>query len=205
MSTKYDFKDICSDVTKQLLGQYPTTLHEYEVRADLDKDLFGIDRYDCHEVLLKAASVANVEILLSTLYYACSDLPVSYLFNDMFDPLDPPCLQRLLCGKEALAKAINPIICMYLDGSDFCIRNHLGSYSSASLLSMEAFLGTSDLSRVSWKNLEKEWPHRVCAECKATLETSIEDERAKIWDKVPSFFGLPDWKTIRAMNDVTKI
>jgi len=206
LSTKYDFKDIRSDVIKHILRHYPTTFHEYEaVGDDLSKHMFGKTRPRCHTPLLKAALVANVEILQPPLYYAvCSTFILDYFFGDFDGPLDPRCLKLLVCGKESMSKAMHSIISVYLQESERCIHLHHGdgNVGSFKLTGLRIFLDSSKLSLISWKRLEEQWPHRVCAECKGNLETKIEEMRAQIWDILPSFFRLPDWNTLRANCEV---
>ncbi len=81
------------------------------------------------------------------------------------------------------------------------MRIHHGSNDVGDLYYLRDLMNTTNLADISWENLEQKWPHRVCAECKGALKRRIEVERAKIWDRLPSFFGLRDWKTLRANSD----
>ncbi len=170
LSAKYDFEDIHSDVVKQLLRHYPTRLHEYDIAgSDPCKPMFGMQRDDCHDLLLKAAFAANVEILLPTLYYASSAYGIDcYLSDDSkFKSFDPRCSQDLLRGKFALTEAIQWVICIYVEKSEGCVRIHHGREDDiGSLLQMRHLMNTCNLSDISWKDLERRWPHRVCAQCK---------------------------------------
>lgn len=197
LSTKYNLGNVRSYVTKQLLKHYPTTLREYEiVDSSTPKRVFDTDRDDSHFVLLRAAFAAKSKILLPSLYYACSYFPIGTIVDEEADYLDPPCLKQLLKGKEMLIEAIHRAVRMFVEKSMRCACTH-GRTNDVELSGMEELLRTSSLEDISWANLEKRWPGLVCAECERTLKPSIEDERAKIWDEIPSFFGLPNWDTLR--------
>lgn len=56
---------------------------------------------------------------------------------------------------------------------------------------------TTDLKDVSGEKLIEKWPSRICEACRPALEKQIDRERERIWECIPSHFGLPDWDTLR--------
>lgn len=166
--------------------------------------MFGKPRYKCHIILLKAAVVANVEILQPALYHsACSTFTLDHFFNEFDGPLDTRCLRLLVCGKDSISREMHLVISLYLEESERCILSHHGDSNVVGpLTGLQMFMGSSTLSLIRWKRLEKQWSRRLCAECKKILEIRIECMQAQIWDRLPSFFGLPGWDTLRANCEV---
>lgn len=206
LSKKYDFADIQRDVMKQLIRLCPTTLHEYETLQKPKKDEHDIPEYtfeycrpDFYEILLIAAFSANVTVLLPTLYYANADAAIQYYFNDVQDFLDPRCLEVLLCGNEALAADIRSVLSSCLLKCVRCVLRHRrGEFIGIpELYGSDDLPNTSNISRITWEALEKSFPTRVCSKCKADIKKSMVEERLRIWDKIPSYFELPDWEKIR--------
>jgi len=45
----------------------------------------------------------------------------------------------------------------------------------------------------------------LCVPCRETVRVSIEEGRKKVWDQLPSFFGLAEWETLKARDELDDI
>lgn len=85
-----------------------------------------------------------------------------------------------------------------------CVRS-IGHEKSASytaaflrkgLLIPPIFSAPPEISALDdWEAL-KEHGEGVCDSCMSKAEESNEQSRREIWSRLPSFFGLPDWKEL---------
>ncbi len=196
MSTKYDFKDIRNDVVIQISKQYPLALQDYEsVDDDETLPLFGRKREECNIPLLAAAFTADVDILLPTLYLACSD----FIAGEIFDHehlVAPDCLRDLIIGRECLDVRLNTLMSNLPDdlleisltipaecsGNVPCLRN--ARYTNLSGLINQDFNRTKG-SHVVMNHLSS-----VCAACGSFMAQRIDNKRGHIWAEGPVIFRL---------------
>lgn len=203
LSTKYKFKDIRRDVIEHLLRLYPTTLAKFDTVHDEDILFYRMPRWGCHFKLLKIARMAGADILLPGLYYSCADFDSASILENVGDALDDSSLRLLMEGREMLSKEIRGIMWIYVAMSESCILHHLIhdeiSYTALQLENPHpsTVFDTTDLQDVSGRKLADKWPNRICQTCRPVLRERVDRERERIWESVPSYFGLPGWDALR--------
>ncbi|KLO10998.1 hypothetical protein SCHPADRAFT_877470 [Schizopora paradoxa] len=203
LSTKYKFKDIRRDVIEHLLRLYPTTLAKFDTVHDEDILFYRMPRWGCHFKLLKIARMAGADALLPALYYSCADFDAATILQNVGKSLDDSSLKTLLEGRELLAKEIRGIMWIYLAMSESCILHHFipDGFTSSDLQfenpHPSSVFDTTDLQDVSGRKLGDRWPNRICQTCKPALREQVDKERERIWESLPSYFGLPGWDALR--------
>ncbi|KLO13866.1 hypothetical protein SCHPADRAFT_928217 [Schizopora paradoxa] len=95
LSTKYDIPYFRSEVIKHLFRHYPTMLFEFDAVYVNERDLFGRKHVEFHFDLLRAGLKAFVDILLPGLYYACTAIPISAIFDEEAHTLELATLKVL--------------------------------------------------------------------------------------------------------------
>ncbi len=124
--------------------------------------LFGRKREECTFPLLAAAFTAEVDILLPTLYCACSDFSTVDIFRHAY-LMSMDCLRVLIIGREGMDASLNSLVAnlpdnlLEIDGSIECsgivpcLRN--ARYRNLSRLISQVF-NYSQGSKVVAKPLE---------------------------------------------------
>lgn len=173
-------------------------LENYNTVDDDQALMFGEGRAQCHYPLLWAAYKAEVDVLLPTLYYACSD----YLFDSVLERgklLDTQCLRTLMLGRNMLIRAIDELIVKLIDGfSDgtFECRAKGSCASTARFTGLADFLDCPDLQSIEG-SLVDECLSNACPACRKLVGNFINERRREIWDSVPLKFDLPAWPALR--------
>ncbi|KLO08410.1 hypothetical protein SCHPADRAFT_880588 [Schizopora paradoxa] len=203
LGTKYDFKHIRRDVVKQISRIYPNSLAAFD-RIDQGDylphvELFGTQRVDCDFRLLEVCHGADADILLPLLYYACADFDVDWIFNK--GGLNRDCLRTLLKGKFELQCALSTLLASLPDEfrNISCASCKVGAYISRL---QEIGLG-SHLVRYEGSVMVFELLGNGCSRCSKMLEHRINDKRQEIWEKIPSFFGFPEWEELYEGSEET--
>ncbi len=201
LSTRYDFRDIRKDVVIQLSKQYPLDLQAFDSVDDFFSPLFGWTRWCCHFPLLVAAVKADVDVLLPTLYFPCSELSIDEILDEA-DSMTQECIHTLIKGRIYSDNGLNALVAglpddvMEVVGSGECSRNEPclrnARYKSLSELANPKF-STIQGSRVVAQHLSP-----VCANCSSSVTKAIDNKRAQIWANVPSYFGFPGWDALQA-------
>lgn len=187
---------------KQISRNYPnslTTFDRIDQQCSLpDFELFGVHRTGCDFRLLEVCHAANADILLPILYYACAEFPVKGIFK-LGDRLDKDCLQTLIKGKFELEHAVSKLVASLPDE----LRNiSCASCKPSAYISHLQNIGIeSCLSRYEGSALLFELSLHCCKQCSKELGHQIEAKRKEIWQKIPEFFGFPEWQELYGRSD----
>ncbi|KLO16701.1 hypothetical protein SCHPADRAFT_937727 [Schizopora paradoxa] len=209
LSTKYDFKDIRTNVILQISRQYPTALKDFDLVDDDKTLLFGELREDCRFALLGAAYRANAHVLLPTLYFACSKTSIQHIIEESTRRGVPAeCLYALLEGRERLLlnfykqaasteriveSAMTHLTCIGGDnGSLSCLRDLLLSGVDFGQMSTDVNLHFARRSPELFGFF-----NQACETCKTFMEGRVTWKRNDVWDKLPSNFGCLNWDVIQ--------
>lgn len=172
-------------------------LNAYEASDDDDAIIFGKERYLVHFRILDAIYKAKVDALLPILYYACSSNDVSYILT-RFHTMDAECLHALLNGKARLEFATNTVIGKLPDLlHDAVAECPAGCSNKAHLCCLSDFLGTTKIRRLRGRFVIWWCVKDACDVCEKKIEVELNKRRNEIWEKVPSYFGLPGWDQAR--------
>ncbi|KLO07225.1 hypothetical protein SCHPADRAFT_1001838 [Schizopora paradoxa] len=205
LSSKYNFQGILVDVIEHLSRIYPYRLQDYEaIYRDLPMryDLEGGRHASYH--LLAPAIQAGIDELFPALYYECALEPFSRFRHFLPDtPAGWTALERLVAGQIALKDAGPRIMSTFVGVTEKCVNDHKRG--------TEDFEGehswhpdycdhfkTMDLAELIGYDLSESIRDRLCVECLAGVDEAIEDDRGRIWNKLPEYFGLGNWAFVCA-------
>jgi len=197
LSTKYDFKHIRTNVIRQIAKHYPTTLVDY-CAIDIDEsNLFGSTRELCHLPLLRAAFMADVDVLLPVLYYAASDFSI---LDHERDAYGTECLNILLKGREMLDCQISAFVAnlprKLLDDANRI--NCRTCSAGVPTLALEHLVNTLDLKDLQGQRVLQLSPRaQLCSSCSSAFAQVIDNDREEIWRAVPHYFGFSGWNVLR--------
>ncbi len=177
------------------------TLEAFDFVDEVTSFLFGRERWDCHFPLLVAAFTADVDVLLPTLYFACSNYSTIDEVIDQANSMTPECLLTLIKGREKSDIEANKLISGLPDDlleevrtsactrMEPCLRNAL--YTRLFKLINHRFSAIQG-SRVVAYHLSP-----VCASCSSFVTKAIEKKREEIWANIPFHFGFPAWDVLQ--------
>lgn len=172
---------------------------------DDNSELFGRTREGCHFRLLEAVFTANVDVLLPVLYYACSDFPFSEIACNP-GLLPNPCLKRLIDGKEKLHGIINDIVAEFpgglLKSSGASVCKSTGCINDGPFVvkNLSDFIGTASLDIIKGEEVV-DTCFRTCNKCREKMIKIIDDQRARVWSRIPVFFETQPWDILQAKLD----
>lgn len=181
----------------QISKQYPTKLLANDFVGEEYEALFGTRRSSCHYPLLGAVFKAKVDALLPVLYYACSDISINFILSQS-NVLDAECLQTLLRGSAQVDFEINNLLMSLPDlvyHDDIVCANNCPT--AVRVTGLADYLGGSKLSALEGSSLVKHCVKGACGDCTRKLEIEVNSRRQEIWDKIPIFFGFPEWDVLR--------
>ncbi|KLO16685.1 hypothetical protein SCHPADRAFT_937713 [Schizopora paradoxa] len=200
LSTKYDFKNIRNDVIFQISRHYPMTFRDYLSKDIGHLPLFGRTREDCHFYLLNAAFRADIDVLLPTLYLACSDASIKSLLGT-YAIMPSECVNRLLMGRESLVEQQDRLVADLPER----LREAIGKNACRKGCSClkKAFYGSlSELINANFGGLDGAFIatfhlNGVCSDCSPFVVNEINTKRQEIWKNIPEYFGCRSWDALQ--------
>ncbi|TFK47459.1 hypothetical protein OE88DRAFT_1666258, partial [Heliocybe sulcata] len=199
LSVKYDAAVLRSQVVSQLSQYFPTTLHAWD------------DRDDCSLAhLLKGREPIIVDTALTSthlscllpaaLYMCCWDHPLECLIDGFpangcrFLPW--PTVRSCLLAKE---KMRNDVRILFKERALLMFSWYCrSSRCIPGLDRWRVQLEEEQLDNLyNVLSLGEPDSIELCSECAELCEGTIADIRAEIWSRLPSYFGLPDWRALR--------
>ncbi|KLO16677.1 hypothetical protein SCHPADRAFT_994957 [Schizopora paradoxa] len=207
LSTKYDFMDIRSDVISQISRHYPMEFSDFTSTNKEDSPLFGKVRWECHIPLLVAAFRANADVLLPTLYFVCSGIPLERIF-DSSSALPPDCLRILMLGREKLRKyttmfaAYLPTYLGIEDRKNMCMKQNSCLPTTPSL-PQSLHLVEMCFENQAESVLVEKYMKPACDACTVLVGNEIDRWRKIMWSHLSSYFELPEGT--RLQDDLKKM
>ncbi|KLO06118.1 hypothetical protein SCHPADRAFT_861672 [Schizopora paradoxa] len=204
LSAKYDFKDLMTNVVKQISRQFPTSLKKMDSIIDDDEPIFCEDQNDVGWPLLQAAHKCGVDALLPILYFFCSNMDMDVILEEA-NSISPECLRTLHKGRDESIFMFSKLISDLPEhlkgdiGKSKCLDDRLcankARYFELSLLNTPYFFHTRG------RDVVKDRLANACKNCCSSVAKAIEKRREEIWAKIPSFFGYSDWEGTRASSN----
>ncbi|KAK7001410.1 glutamine amidotransferase type-1 domain-containing protein [Favolaschia claudopus] len=203
LSTKYNVDFLRRRALAHISSLYPTTLQEWDLRKDTAMEVFNARPF---AVLLLAKETGH-QALLPACMYLCAD---SVDINDILDgltsidgkhlELDWPDKRACIRGRQNLLLALRAEVFAFLTGN-LTIQNCASPQRCDSsklrwLQSLEASLGNGCPGIFSIKFPWNAFRKAVCENCYTASHTHSNTQRQLIWDKLPSYFGMPPWEEL---------
>ncbi len=194
LSFKYDFRGIRANVMEHLSRIHPTSLEEFEGISDSMRQGRNVNTFN----VLKCAIEVGVDELFPSLYYACADKDPYELRKAVPDtPAGRNALFHILTGRAELRYGVQHIMSIWMGLTENCVALHQLSDHQYEDVSWESHTDehfrSVDLRNVSGALLVNKLQYRSCVPCEASIEKDIEDERKRVWNKIPDYFGLGSW------------
>jgi hypothetical protein len=199
LARKYGIDHLCDEARQRLSDELPTSLEA------LDKLRRGRRIKTFNGYVIECINLARSEEQLRFLPFCFARLNVfaaSTLLNGIQKSdgthltLSPSDQQIAIIGIERFRAAVVKEMFGWLDVDtslpDSCQRSNCSAakFDQAIALLKPPYLA-KEVPLKKWHSSSED---RLCKDCIATAKASYEAGRKSIWEKLPSFFGLPNWK-----------
>nr|GAT43809.1 predicted protein [Mycena chlorophos] len=210
LSKKYEIKGFQHQCVERLRANFPSTLDGYKEVETQWKDIDvpePEDGVDLPELAVKVVNVAR-EVGLHSV------LPVAFytiIASSVGAATDNENILKLeLCDQRACYKGFIQVTKDYLRTPFKCFEP--GKYIPCEACEREPRCNSIGLllklglenNRHSMANIvgkwDDEWDEQFCPACVGCAKEVFERAREKCWDKLPSYFGLPDWEELKRMD-----
>ena len=198
LGLKYNIKSLRDEATTRLTYEFPSSLEFYDRMVD-------------GEMIELSYSFINATInLVRECQYLTYILPVAFYLRTgkdyFFKPpvsgddkqvqlsLEDKC--TLLEGWHTIAGAQHKHTYRWLHQTtplSVSCRSKSSCHTARSTLVLKEF---TPIPSISGLNLFEEWPTdgiKLCAHCETAAKTYHDEGRKRLWQMLPSFFGLPKW------------
>jgi len=179
------------------------TLKNYDYADNTVPRIFGQERWDCHFLLLKAAFTADVDVLLPTLYLACSDYGIRHII-DCAGSMAPECLLTLAKGREDSALRVNKLVSelpndlVTMGGNESCAHSYSNPCFRTARYTRLSELISPKFSSIRGDKVVGEHLNHVCVRFNLSVAKAIDNKREQIWAEIPFFYGFPRWEILQA-------
>ncbi|KAJ6466356.1 hypothetical protein C8R45DRAFT_1021412 [Mycena sanguinolenta] len=210
LSKKYDFPVFHKDCVRRLKTEFPTTLMEYDNRRG--RSWTSIKEADIYLHLLPFARDIGLHSIFP-LAYACMVDKERYTYlhkildvnNQSMDHKDRfACLLGIV--KLQILQSTTTLRWLDLDPfsvsavvpCDACIQEQKCVSAVKDIVHDGASTQPPHLWIISEWN--EDWDEYLCRYCRDEARDAFNDGRKECWNKLPSMFGFPNWKTLRSMD-----
>ncbi|KAK7055121.1 BTB domain-containing protein [Favolaschia claudopus] len=213
LGRKYDFKDLLAAAVDRLTYENPQTLGEYEKLKKNDSGAYATTKYILYKGMLLDVIILAHENGLFTL------LPCAYLRLFLYTPLetmiegiDGPygrvelsVEQQKICvaAKRKIMEVQwrDPDVWSWFSsgfGAQDCTSRTNSCALKKTLLFRTFVVG--DVSFIPFGAVPKQLQASMCEACIRRHKEVMAAGRKKMWDELPTFFGLPPWSELK--NDL---
>jgi len=195
LSEKYQIDHLRDDTIFRLESEFPSTLKAVDTRHA------GCSiKLDCPAIIdaIKLAREAGVLFILPFAFLQLASMDTRIILkgdrrdNDTVAVLSREDQEICLLGRDALRLAQENDMFGWLGGpSPNCLTPHHCDRIKIGHGIQLWKPSCLDLRLVKWN--ETDWKTGLCGPCSGIGEKAYEEGRQLVWNKLPSFFGLPDW------------
>jgi hypothetical protein len=198
LSNKYDIQPFRQKSIQELKKVFPCTLHDYD--SIYPSGTFTTLSGGKAAQSIPLARACNTLELLPFIFYILSQIPMKVLFQ--CHPILPRTeMEICLLGREklqemretvALSFIIDPKSSQHCLNPTICEQQRLLILNK--LISKRLHAGVPALRKADLEKLERIFC-RPCAEEKLSVHRAA---REKLWNDLPSYFGLGTWEELRS-------
>ena len=196
MTTKYQFREIRSQILLDLLPAYPTKLSEYEGSSCLGEAVFGSPIPHPNSVL-DLFVTCNVAFALPFAYYrACvAGDPASLDTGTGGTALLPDTLRTVLRGQARLeadeVRLVKEVALKDCTSWGRCLRK-----SPAGRVLIFDWIHPETATQSGILEREDSLGSEYCSRCLQAFQQELSKAKKDTWESLPSYFGLPPWDEI---------
>ncbi|KAJ7070038.1 hypothetical protein C8F01DRAFT_1115071 [Mycena amicta] len=211
LSKKYDIRPFREECIRRLKGEFPATLGEYEVVCHewTNFDVPDEASRSSTDVKVQVANLAREVGLYSVLPTAffdiarCADDTIPGVLNEHVSKLSIVDQLACLTGYVELTQSYTKTPLKWLEPGQYipcedCTQESVCASSQKDLVVAWAARPTVVIGVLNkW---EEEWDSEICVACRIVARKVHEEARKACWEKLPSYFGLPDWQELLRMD-----
>ncbi|KAI0085765.1 hypothetical protein BDY19DRAFT_1075826 [Irpex rosettiformis] len=209
LSTKYMANDLRRQAIDILSTAFPSYFDDWS-----DRNSTRLVPHFAGETsaMITLCHQTGIRVFLPGVYYAAVKRPLSDVLNDLLSlDLDNTTRQNIcakfVLGREKLRETEIKSVLSFFEPS----FNRSGCQNNNDTAALQSYAGTA-LVRTADTEPYQDWcmsnPElvgkfiNVCQVCCDTIERHISNAKHDIWEQLPVLFGLPDWETLRAEDEV---
>ncbi|KAI0792237.1 hypothetical protein C8Q75DRAFT_755086 [Abortiporus biennis] len=209
LSTKYHSDALRNRALKILSTTYPSTLQAWDGR---NKERLLPPFEGEIGLMISLAYETDVRVILPSLYYAAYRAPISKIMVELqqlkLSPSDrDTILRNWIIGCNELRHLELSTTLGFFHPSfkrPKCQSNRCDQkLQTQASNSIQDTASTDSYQRWCgdyWKDIGSSLD--LCKECATAVECSVMNAREDIWDQLPTLFGLSDWETLEARDEV---
>lgn len=205
---KYGFDGLCSEAKRRLLGDFPSKLEDMwkgwkYINADCDGDsgCYSGLAFDVAKILQETGFLAPLPCVLYVLCDGQIDVAQTDILHgakrrDGTTAFIPPEYQDIcIAACFSLLHAQTDYTLAWLDnaGAPSCISPR---QCQSSRCEIKINIWSPIPLIVGLDDWDDSWELGLCVACIALAKACHEEGRREIWDRLPSFFGLPPWEEL---------
>ncbi|CCM00598.1 uncharacterized protein FIBRA_02634 [Fibroporia radiculosa] len=211
LSTKYNAPVLRQRAINLIATAYPSSCAAWDARST--KRLVPPFE-DEHFAYIELAIKTDVRVILPSVYYALTRLPLAKALGGLRSLAVSPADQWDVCtnflvGRELTTQAELMHVVKFLK-TDFSRPGCKDSRHCGNMLHVAAFHTLNHVADTvpyhhQWcggKLEEGVTTIGLCASCNLTVKDTINSGREKVWEVLPASFGLGDWETLKAVDGV---
>ncbi|KAK0207859.1 hypothetical protein DFS33DRAFT_387460 [Desarmillaria ectypa] len=208
LSTKYQAQTLQTTVVEHLQRIFPTTIDEWDRRADNDTiqkfrgrtiAIINLAQETNHQILLPSAMAYSWAIGLDGLLDGLPSYDGSHV------ELDWDTKRKCIRARDKLVQAVRGRLLKFILGRGAgrcatkprCDEGRLLSLNIWEKFFSESVIPTPFRFMVNWTDLST----RLCEHCIADGRNSFLTARWLLWDELPSYFDLPSWEVLRRREE----
>ncbi|KAI5896291.1 uncharacterized protein SCHCODRAFT_01170455 [Schizophyllum commune H4-8] len=202
MGHKYLIPSLWNDAIRRLRHEFPSALEDYQDTRKYDeRHGFTIDEGETLSDLVNVAQEMGIQsILPALLCHLVSTSSLDSLSSD-YSPLSLDTRIVLLTGRAKLkSAALRAQYTCRTGRSTHCIRAKCiegHSRLQAALLCRVALSDGVITGFEEWTDRDARlYGRELCEECVLQVQILTEETQRRLWERLPSFFGLPDWEDL---------
>ncbi|KAJ7287174.1 hypothetical protein C8J57DRAFT_1460590 [Mycena rebaudengoi] len=200
LGRKYDFKELLDVAVKRLILDYPSSLEEYDspLQSRNNRTITPYPGISFDIITLTREN--SLYLILPCAYYCAAIEPQASIFDGIPRGDNSSAVLSPMDQKNVVLGRAN-IIC-----AQFHRDNTLGWLIEGTI--SESCRSATACARIRGKVLRRGTstllafskmisPSSLCSTCEQDFQPSITTGRQKMWDALPTYFGLPPWSELK--------
>ncbi|KAF7297755.1 BTB domain-containing protein [Mycena kentingensis (nom. inval.)] len=213
LSKKYDIAAFRSTCLECLKAEFPSALQGYElvrskwinIHVPNDSASSTLDAVVCAVLLAQEIGIYSILPILFYTIASVWDQEACGFHNELFSRLDPLDQVKCLKGYTKLGRSLPETPMKWLE--ETCIATSSSCHSPTNCESSRiALLKDIALGRHGYQlahvfaEWDTDWEEFLCRSCISKAKAVYKTSQTECWEKLPSYFGLPDWEELLKMD-----
>ncbi|KAF6759126.1 hypothetical protein DFP72DRAFT_885750 [Ephemerocybe angulata] len=203
MGKKYGIQHLRDEGAQLLANEFPKTLEEFG-KTSLETWTYIVPEVGLLPKVVALAHQCDIPTILPAVYFRSLRNMDTLLYGDLLsdgtgrsETLPDRVLRACLAGNEQIIAGLGSTF-SWLDEAYMCM---LQCFDIGRDVKVALWTGRPKAYRAlcTWKQLASEFGelNKLCSECLISSKKQLDSERKETWEKLPSYFGLPEWKDMK--------